>query len=253
VKPISVLRWAAWSPGIESPDDWRAWTSSPRALESDGEPDVRFVPALLRRRCDPLGRMMLKVVHDACPAEQRASVPTVFASRHGSFETRAGMLYTLARGEAVSPARFSHSVHNAQSGLFSIWAGNRAPSTSLSAGEDTFAHGLLETVAQVERGGGAPVLYVVGDSVIPPELRWLAEQKPGSYALALLLAGGVHAPGASGDGSPGCIEMAIEPGRGEPETDLPDALRFLAWWLSGRESLRIDHGALGWVWRREAG
>lgn len=235
---VSVAGWSAWSPGIESEEGWRAWSRSPRPLEPTGAPEVKFVPAMLRRRCDPLGRMMMHVAHEACPEEELSHVPTVFASRHGSFETRVSMLVNLARGEPVSPARFSHSVHNAQSGLFSIWTKNRAPSTSLTAGADTFAHGLLETVALLERGPYESALYVVGDQTIPESLAWLAELLPGNYALALWLA-------RDAGGAPG-FELSFEPGSGEPTPEWPDAIRFVAWWVGDDPTLRIDHGHLAW-------
>lgn len=239
---VAVASWSAWSPGVESEGDWRRWARAPRPLETSGAPDVKYVPSMLRRRCDPLGRMMMHVAHEACSEEELSTVPTVFASRHGSFETRLAMLYNLARGEALSPARFSHSVHNAQSGLFSIWTKNHAPSTSLTAGEDTFAHGLLETVALLERGPSASALYVVGDQGIPDSMAWLAELEPGSYALALRL---VRDPEEAD-----CFELALEPGRGEEPSDWPDAVRFVAWWLSDEPHFRLDHGHLAWHFSR---
>ncbi|MGH0035910.1 MAG: beta-ketoacyl synthase chain length factor [Myxococcota bacterium] len=235
---MGVAGWSAWSPGVETPDAWRRWAAAPRPLEQSGAPDVKFVPAMLRRRCDPLARMMLQVAHEACPEAELARVPTVFASRHGSLETRVGMLYNLARGEAISPARFSHSVHNAQSGLFSIWTKNRAPSTSLTAGADTFAHGLLESVALLERGPFEGVLYVVGDQTIPDSMTWIAELPPGNNALALWLVRereGVDA-----------LELAFEPGSGTDRSEWPDAVRFAAWWVSAEPELRLDHGHLAW-------
>ena len=52
---------------------------------------------------------------------------------------------------SLSPARFSHSVHNTQVGLFSIWARNPLPSVSVAAGAETFAHGFLEAVGRLQR------------------------------------------------------------------------------------------------------
>jgi hypothetical protein len=239
---VGIAGLAAWSPGIEDEDAWRHWAAAPRALATQGAPDVKFVPAMLRRRCDALGRMMLHVAHEACPEPELARLPTVFASRHGSFETRVSMLENLARHEPVSPARFSHSVHNAQSGLFSIWTRNQAASTSLTAGADTFAHGLLESVGLLARGTAGSVLYVVGDQTIPEPLGWMAEQHPGNYALALWIA--PRSPDGSG------FELALEAGRGEPESPWPDALRFVAWWLGDAPTFRIDHGHLAWTFSR---
>ena len=51
---------------------------------------------------------------------------TVFASRHGSINESIELIECVARGQPLSPAKFSHTVHNAQAGLFSIAARNRA-------------------------------------------------------------------------------------------------------------------------------
>ena len=63
---LVVSRWAAWSPGIETEEDWRAYVREPRALEAKGAPELPFLPALQRRRCDQLSRMMLHVAHACC-------------------------------------------------------------------------------------------------------------------------------------------------------------------------------------------
>ena len=126
---------AAWAPGLETPRRLAApGRRRPAPLGAEGVPDARFLPAMLRRRCTPLTRIMLRAAFDACPeAELRAEVRTVFASRHGSINESIELIECVARGLPLSPAKFSHTVHNAQAGLFSIAAGNRRASSSLAA------------------------------------------------------------------------------------------------------------------------
>ena len=81
---------------------------------------------MLRRRCTPLSRAMLTAAFGAVGAVAPSDVRTVFASRYGSINESVALLRNIARDERMSPARFTHTVHNAQSGLFSIAAGNRA-------------------------------------------------------------------------------------------------------------------------------
>ena len=75
---------------------------------------------------------------------------TVFASRHGSVNESIEMIEQIARRERLSPATFSHTVHNAQAGLYCIAAQNRSASCSLAGRTDTFACGWLEVLAHLD-------------------------------------------------------------------------------------------------------
>ena len=143
----SLARWSAWAPGLETPDAWQAWARAPVPLATEGVPDAKFLPAMLRRRCTPLTRTMLDGRVRRCPTrDELATLRTVFASRHGSINESIGLLENVVRREKLSPATFSHTVHNAQAALFSIAAANRAASSSLSAQEDTWACAFVEAL-----------------------------------------------------------------------------------------------------------
>ena len=60
---VSLSRWAAWAPGIDTPEAWTAWANTPVAIGAEGVPDASFLPAMLRRRCTPLTRTMLAAVY----------------------------------------------------------------------------------------------------------------------------------------------------------------------------------------------
>ena len=114
----------------------------------------------------------------------------VFASRHGNINESVGLFQRLARQEPLSPTRFSHTVHNAQAGLFSIAAANRSGSSSISAREETFACGFLEALTFIERNPERSVLLVVGDAPLSDTFAPLVEEARSAYALALLLSSG---------------------------------------------------------------
>ena len=102
------------------------WAGSPTPLARDGR--ARRA-ASCPRCCGGAARRS----HASCCAQRstlperphRAEVRTVFASRHGSINESIDLIETVARSQPISPAKFSHTVHNAQAGLFSIAAGNR--------------------------------------------------------------------------------------------------------------------------------
>jgi len=244
VMRVSVERWAAWASGVEGDAGWRAWARSPRAPMPADPPDVSFLPALQRRRCDALARSMLYVAHECCPDESVASIPTVFASRHGPIATTVTLLRDLAEQRPISPTRFSHSVHNTPAGLFSIWSANRQPSASVSARRESFVQGYVEALCMLHRSSTGRVLFVTGDEPIPDELAALNDEGAGGYAVALLLSGN--------DGDE--IRLDRRPDeRGEPPArGWPDALEFVRWWLSDEPTLAIRRGGIRWTWARGA-
>lgn len=248
---VALARWAAWAPGIETPDDWRAWAREPQALLARGAPAVPFLPPMVRRRCDEHSRAMLQVAHACCEADLRGEVACVFASRHGSFATTVSLLEDLAGDAPLSPTRFSHSVHNTPAGLFSIWARNRQPSTALAAREETFAHGLLEAACMLHREPDRPVLLVVGDEAVPAPLEPVADRAHGSYALALRL--GPAGPSALGLRLETPGERAADPGAARAGVAAwPPALEFLRWWLSDDATFRLPSPLHTWVFDRHA-
>jgi len=242
---VVLMDWAAWSPGLATREDWQRWAPEPSPLGCEGAPEIRFLPAMQRRRCDTLSRMCLQVAHDACPEELRGDVRSVFASRHGSFQNTAALLRDLADGNPLSPNRFSHSVHNTQSGIFSIWAKNREAATCVAAGAETFGAGFLEAMGLLHRHPEGPLLLVVGDESVPEPFDALSDEK-GAYALALLLRAG------EGDSEDGRVGLRFGPGTSEDTgPHFPDALVFLRWWLSGGDSLRIAHPGRSWIFTRD--
>ena len=208
---IGVERWAAWpSPGAAT-----------------AEPDVGFLPPLLRRRCSRLTRMMLHAARAACPDERRATLPIVFASRYGEVAVTVGLLEALARREPLTASAFSHSVHNAQAALFTIAEHNQAPASAVAAGPDTFGAAFLEAVVAADRGGGA-VLLVVGDEPLPPTFARFEDGPPLSYAAALVLG----PTGTPLEFAPATAALPLPPVQ-------PDALRFLEWLVSSEPCLTL--------------
>ena len=242
MSPLVVRNWAAWAPGIETEGDWQGWVRAPTQLGAEGIPNVGFLPAMLRRRCDGLSRLMLFTAQHCCEESERDQVTSVFASRYGPVNTTLSMLADLAQDEPVSPTRFSHSVHNAQAGLFAIWTGNQQASASVSARGDTFALGFLEALCILHRYPDRSVLFVCGDEALGAPLAELANPKFGPHSLALLLS-------RTGPGQP----LSFRPGAPAPADAArgwPDGVEFLRWMLSADPSLHLAGHRNSWVWTR---
>jgi len=240
VNALQITRQAAWAPGLGTAAAWAAWLAAPAPLRGDepAAPPLSEVPAMARRRIDPLGRMALQVayqVQDDLTPEQVQAMPLVFASRWGELDRSVGLLQTLAAGEPLSPTAFSHSVHNAIGALYSIQRGVRANLSAVAAGAYSLEAGWMEALGLLQEG--APeVLLVVFDAPLPPAYAASGLDaplmRPHALALRLRLGGRLHlqrvAPAAA------------------PDDGLPPALRSLRF-LSG-EGPELRHGA--WRWSR---
>jgi hypothetical protein len=244
VIPVHLRRWAAWAPGHEDAAAWRGWCAAPRPLPAEGCPEAAFLPAMLRRRCSPLTRIVLSVAFGCCEEQERARVASVFASRHGNINESIELLERLALEQPLSPTRFSHSVHNAQAGLFSIAAGNRQASSSIAAETETFGCAFLEALTFLERAPERPVLLVMADVPLAPVFAALIDEPAASYGLGLLLA-------SDGPGTRLGFGIAAG-GAGAQHGRWPEALEFLRWLESPEPRLALGAGPRRFEWARSA-
>jgi hypothetical protein len=159
-----IEHWAAWAPGLETQSDWREWFAAPQAPAGDQQAALGAMPAMMRRRIDPLGRAALQSAYAVQPSEE--SIPLVFASRWGDLARSVGMLEQLALGQPLSPTAFSLSVHNAIGALYSIARGDRSNYQAVSAGEHTAEAGFAEAQGLLA-DGAAGVMLVVFDAALP--------------------------------------------------------------------------------------
>jgi hypothetical protein len=146
------------------------------------------LPANERRRSTLAVRLAFRVAEDALSAggSRADALATVFASSDGDTHIVHRLCMALAEPQrVVSPTDFHNSVHNAASGYWSIAANAKMPSTSLSAGNATFAAGLLEAAALVKVEGHGCLF--VGFDVRPPQtlLARCDVEESGAFALIL--------------------------------------------------------------------
>jgi hypothetical protein len=250
---VSVADWFAWAPGVETQDEWKAWAASPVPFAAEGVPDAKEVPPMLRRRCTPLSRAMLTAAFRCMQRVAAADVRTVFASRYGSINESVPLLKNIAYDERMSPSRFTHTVHNAQSGLFSIAAGNRHASSALSARAESFACGFLEACTHLHREPSRPVLLVTGDVPLVEDFHTLIDDPQAIYAVALLLSFeggdakvGFDVRGFDVPSEPGVAVAAAEADR----RGWSDAAEFLRWMLTGEPRLTLKGNGREWSWER---
>jgi hypothetical protein len=240
---FTVVDWVAIDPARRTRRDWLAWADAAAVAETASGATPVPLPTMLRRRVTPLGQLAFGASYPlagAAPVQPRF----VFASRHGEFGRTLALLQTLAADEPVSPADFSLSVHNALAGLLSIAVKNPSGHTSVAAGSDSFASGLLEAASCVAAAPEQPSLLVYYDEPLPPPYSEVAFGTEASLAMALLLV-------APRDVA---IELECDPAE-SAESPLPatgQALDFLKFFLSGAAAGSSRGPRSVWRWRRVA-
>jgi len=180
-----------WAPALA---DWpgarQAWRSGSVPTGAAARlPAPAELPPAERRRAPASVALALEAARQAVDASGRRGdeLLSVFSSAHGDQPVIDQLCQTLAAQPLlVSPTRFIHSIHNAAAGAWSqVHACHRA-STAISAGEHSFAQGLLEALMQCE-SVQAPVLLVAYDTAASGPLAHLVPARA-PMAVALVLA-----------------------------------------------------------------
>jgi len=243
---LQIDRWAAWAPGLESQEAWETWLAEGDAVPPEpaaAVPPLAEMPAMMRRRIEPLGRIALQAAYWA-QGDQAPAGPVVFASRWGEIARSVEMLQQLAAGEPLSPTAFSLSVHNAIGALFSIARQDRSNYQAVSAGAHSVEAGFAEASGLIA-DGAARVLLVCFEAPLPPLYRAHDEADgrytlPRAFALALSRA-------TSGRGI-GLVSHAAE--TSSSTARLPPDLRALRF-LIGADPRQRSLDAGRWRWQRD--
>lgn len=222
--PVQIIGVGLLGPGLAG------WPASAALLREPGgwqpaptplPPPARLPPAE-RRRSGAIVKLSLAVADEAIAmARSRCGIEldpgrlaTVFTSSSGDPTNCHALCEALATPErAVSPTRFTNSVHNATAGYWHIATQSRAASTSLCAFDASWPSGLLEAYSQCATSQ-APVLLVASDIQYPEPLHALRPM-PDAFGIALVLA-----PAGMGDAGAG-LTLAIA-GEGA-RASMPDA------------------------------
>lgn len=246
---FSIVRHAAWAPGLETPQQWHAWAQSAlpvTPITAAAEPGVRAMAPMQRRRAGQLGKMALEVAY-TCLGEQR-DIPLVFCSRHGEVARAVELLSALAQGEPLSPTAFGMAVHNASAGLFSIARADTANQLAVAAGAASLEAAVIEACGLLA-DGAAQVLLVLAECPLPVPFAAFEDCHEQPHAFAWLL---------QAEGSPGTAfsltwrARDIDDALLESADAMPGSLAVLRFMLA--EVGTFEHAAnrQTWCWSRHA-
>lgn len=225
---VFVSAWSAWAPGIQSPEEWRAWAQGERTLQSASDnPPLAHVDPLFKRRLSQLTRMTIQVGHEALAGQPPMKI--AFASTYGEIGQQCKITDRLIAEGEVSPANFSLSVFNTPVAALSIAEKNTEGYVAVYPGKDAFRLGFIESASAILSGAERARLFITADELLPAPYAELEGGSPPPYALALVLSAG-----------PSGIRVPTDPAllswwgegascRGDSSlSPVPDALRFLS-------------------------
>ncbi len=202
-----------WSPGHR---DLAARLDGVRDA-AEVEPACALLPPRMARRASLLTRMSIEAVSQAAAASglDVREVPTVFATARGEMATLLALLDSLAGDGQLSPTRFHNSVYNAAAGQFSVAAGNRQPSTTVVAGDETVPMALLEGFCLAEERGAPALIVACADEALALPMV-PGETEPLAWAVALVREARTGAPALArpvrrrdGAGSPSALANPV--------------------------------------------
>ncbi|MCQ8878460.1 beta-ketoacyl synthase chain length factor [Pseudoalteromonas shioyasakiensis] len=236
---FAIKKCIAWGDGKTSAEDWYAFANNNSLnTETLTLPELKQMPAMQRRRLSPFAKLTLHCALTASESYEQ-TVPSVFSSRHGDLHKTSKLIADVASKEPLSPTHFGLSVHNAVGGLFSIFTGNKAPLSAVSAGEDSFFMGLVDAVSKLYAYNYDRILYVYSDLAVPEQYQPYIQQSHDNVAVALLIEKST---------SQACVNLEFT------SHDLPNsaessqlqALAFLRFYYSNNQQLALDSKRYQW-------
>jgi hypothetical protein len=240
---FSIVSHAAWAPGLETDDAWRAWSRGHASLTESGvEPQLAMLPPMQRRRLGLLGKMVFEVAFTCLGG--RTGVPIVFCSRHGEVGRSVNLLRGLSAEEPLSPTSFALSVHNGIAGLLSIARGDTANHVAVAGGASSVEHAVIEACGLLADSEAA-VLLVVYDCPLPAEYASFKEPGEAAFAWAWLME-------PAGDDALALTWQALPlPLRQSgPLNASPGGLDVFRFFLRDEPLMTREAGANTWEWSR---
>ena len=105
-------------------------------------PDIDFVPSLIKRRLTDVEKIGLHLAHKLEPLPDISCI--IFASQFGEWRQTIKLIQQVHADGEMSPAGFSHSVHNAMPGLLTLINKRKDNYTTIAANELTIDCALVE-------------------------------------------------------------------------------------------------------------
>ncbi|MGI6680329.1 MAG: beta-ketoacyl synthase chain length factor [Bdellovibrionota bacterium] len=117
-------------------------------FNSEEIPVLDFVSPLIRRRLTEIEKIGLFILNNLLPYDENLKL--IFASEYGEWQETIKLIEQTFKEKEMSPAGFSHSVHNAILGMASIIYKNKCNYTTIAANKDTLDCAIIEAISSKE-------------------------------------------------------------------------------------------------------
>ena len=148
--------------------------------ETEKKPDVKFIPSLLSRRLTTVEKTGIFLAHQLEPLPENCHI--VFASRFGEWQQTIDLIQQFHMEGEMSPAGFSHSVHNAMPGMLSVLTKSTNTYTSIAAKEWTIENALIEAFCEPK-----PVVFIFAEEETPEFYRPQFSNPLTSHGVAFII------------------------------------------------------------------
>jgi len=209
------------------------------SLDIKDIPSLSVIPRMKKRRLSTFSQLALSTALDITIESDCVSV---FSSRHGDLHKTNQLLKVVAGEEALSPTQFSLSVHNAVSGQFGILTNNKAASSVIAGGINSFHYALIEAYALLLEN--EEVLVVHTDTELPENYSQFEDELQVSHSLAILLS---RIEGVPLQLTPIDTSGVISDPKLTPEKVLPQAIQFFNYLISDDTEIEISNK---WKWSK---
>jgi hypothetical protein len=230
---FTLKHWCLWQSTATNANN--CWPGGEVLASNHGSADVSFLPMMQRRRLSPLAKAACAVAWRSRVTE--GEMPAVFYSAHGESRYYFEMLTDMAAGEAISPGRFSLSVHNAIAGQFSLHSESVLPYVAMAGGSEGMFAAFMEAAGMLLEV--PKVMLVCYEQPLPEAYHPYMNSPDNTWALSMVLAKS-NQPGQQ-------LQLLREPsdGPGGLPAEQAELIRHI---LTGQRhgSHRFDHAR--WCW-----
>ena len=205
-------------------------------------PKLAFVPPMQRRRLSPFAKIAL-LVADKSIGDIKSKLPIVFSSRHGDLAKTSTLLADLVNDNALSPTAFGLSVHNAIPSLFSILTDNKQAVNAISAGQDSFMMGLIDTYSRLKSGLADEILFIHADQKLPDTYLGFQDEQQLSHALSMVISLPTNKILTDGEQN---ISFSFEHFSKTVLSNIPASLLFMQWYNSAQQQALLPTSNYNW-------
>ncbi len=221
---FSIKNWALWevSDSVEF--------SGMQAVRT-GQPELRGIKPLVKRRMPPLARSIHELDCDNEP------MPAVYASKNGELSRTIKLIRQF--GGDLSPALFSMSVNNAIPGLLSVINKDKSPYTVVDSMSGVIEMAVLEAMMMLNNHPAVRIIYFEEptaddffDKVDRPDL---------GLVMMLVIESGT------------AFTLSIDPNSSQEmkyHSSNQNIKDYLSLFSGDQDSVIHDNGRISWKWKR---